>query len=185
MKIVISPHCDDESLFCAWTLLREKPLVVIVYDGHVQAARGLGVRWDERRAETRAACAILGCSSIRYLGISDADPTVDVWEVRRAINGILDNHRGVSEIYAPAIEERGHVQHNLVGAAVEGQNVVRYLTYTDQGKSTNGREVPILSPDWIEKKLRALACYKSQFSLDKRMGCYPHFLRSQYEYYAE
>lgn len=185
MKVFVSPHNDDETLFGSFTLLREKPLVVIVYDGHVQAARGLGVRWDERRSETRAACEILGCSSIRHLGISDADPTVDVWEVRRAINGILDNHRGVSEIYAPAIEERGHVQHNLVGAAVEGPNVIRYLTYTDQGKSTNGREVSILSPDWIEKKLLALACYKSQFSLDKRMGCYPHFLRSQYEYYAE
>lgn len=185
MKIFVAPHTDDECLFGAFTLLREKPLVVIVYDGHVQAARGLGVRWDERRAETRRAMDVLGVASVMFLGLSDADPTVDVWRVRRAINGILDNHRGVSEIYAPAIEERGHVQHNLVGAAVEGPNVVRYLTYTDQGKSTNGKEVSILSPDWIEKKLRALACYKSQFSLDKRMGCWPHFLREQTEYYAE
>ena len=44
--------------------------------------------------------------------------------------------------------------------------------------------VKVEKAEWIGAKLRALACFGSQFNLDRRMGCWPHFMRDQTEYYA-
>jgi LmbE family N-acetylglucosaminyl deacetylase len=184
MKMFISPHCDDETLFGAFTILREKPLVVVVFDGYTQQNRGLNVTAEQRRDETRAAMNILG-ANVEFLGFRDDNPNV----VTESIIRIVESLDWISPelIYAPAIEVDGHPQHNLVGRAFNSYKsspVVQYLTYTSGGKSRWGREVKIESMDWIRLKLQALACYESQFSPDPRMGCWPHFLRDQMEYYA-
>jgi len=181
MAIFISPHNDDETLFGAFTLLRTNPLVVVVYDSYLQEQRGNPVTWQQRRAETVAACEILGVGAI-FLGLSDADPGVTAGVIRDKLRGALGDFN--EAVFAPAIEPGGHEQHNLVAAAVEDRRTVcRYLTYERHaGKSTAGHAVPILTPRWIGKKLRALACYESQW--DPKLGCYPHFLREQTEYYA-
>jgi LmbE family N-acetylglucosaminyl deacetylase len=180
MALFIAPHNDDETLFGAFTILRERPLVVVVFDGHAQKARGNSVGWVERRLETRRALEILG-SVPCYLGFSDDDPKVTAGAIRARL---LETLGAFNEtVFAPALEVGGHAQHNLVAAAVDDDpRVVRYLTYTPAGKSTSSRPVPIERPEWIGKKLRALSCYESQW--DPRLGCYPHFLRDQTEYYA-
>jgi LmbE family N-acetylglucosaminyl deacetylase len=183
MKLFVSPHNDDETLFGAFTLLREQPLVVVVFDGWVQAQRGLGVTAEQRRAETRAACAILGVE-VEFLGFSDANPPCEQ-TLYDQLNG---RYRNADVVYAPATESGGHGQHNLVSSAsswlVANANRREYcLTYTKAGKSTSERKVAIEDPKWIGLKLRALACYESQF--DPRLGCQPHFIgRSLEEYYA-
>lgn len=184
--IFISPHNDDETLFGWFTLERERPLVAIVYDGHVQAQRGLSVTWHQRRTETAHALSVLGLSTCFFLGFSDADASVtsaQIWDKLVALN--VNVHSGATSIYAPAYEEDGHDQHNTVARAVpNAANVTRYLTYTrEKGKSTSNRPVHIPSEDAIIRKWQALACYRSQLALDRRMGCWPHFLRSQEEYY--
>jgi LmbE family N-acetylglucosaminyl deacetylase len=181
LKLFVAPHNDDETLFGCWTLLREKPLVVVVFDGHVQASRGFGVSAEQRRAETRAACNILGVE-VGFLGFSDADPPGDV-DLYHRLAGLYGHAEAV---YAPANENGGHAQHNLVHRACLCLTNVnrreRYLTYTKAGKSTSERPVPF-EGSWIGLKLRALACYESQF--DVRLGCQPHFIgRSLLEYYA-
>lgn len=181
MKLFVAPHNDDEILWGAFTLLREKPLVLIVFDGYVQGQRGAPVTADQRRKESMAALEVLGLvGHLRFLNFRDDDPTVTEQMVARRIAAL-----GAEEIYAPAFEPGGHHQHNLVANACNGLPVVkRYLTYTPAGKSTSAQEVPILDGSWIALKLRALACYASQHALDPRMGCWPHFLRDQREYYA-
>lgn len=85
---------------------------------------------------------------------------------------------------APAYERGGHEQHNIVAAAFTMITHELYLTYTREPcqKSTSGREVTILDPSWIGKKLRALACFESQFL--PGAGCQEHFIgRSLREYY--
>jgi LmbE family N-acetylglucosaminyl deacetylase len=179
MKLLVAPHNDDEVLFGAFTLLREKPLVVIIFDGYVQQNRGLPITAMQRRDETEAACDILGVE-VQFLGFHD-----DERPRPRAIEEALATFYHPEQVYAPAWEVNGHPQHNLVALACEGLPVVeRYLTYTPAGKSTSGRPVPILDGSWIALKHRALACYESQMSLDPRMGCWPHFMRDQTEYYA-
>ncbi len=180
MSILIAPHNDDETLFGAFTLLRERPLVAVVFDSFVQPARGNpGTSATERRCETLEACKILGVHAV-FLGFSDADETVTADKIRRRLfaAGLV-----TGPVFAPAFEPAGNAQHNLVAAAIEdGPGVTRYLTYTPAGKSTSkyGR-VPIMDPAWIGLKLRALACYESQWA--PRLGCFPHFLRDQTEYY--
>ena len=177
MKIFVSPHNDDETLWGAFTLLRESPLVVVVFDGHIQASRGIQVTWKERREETEAACQILGVS-VGFLGFRDDDRAV----IPETILGRMGQF---DEAYIPALEVGGHAQHNLVAAAFEGKaNVKRYLTYTVAGKSRSENEVPILRSEWIDVKHRAMACYRSQMNLDPRMGCHHHFLNDIREYYS-
>lgn len=71
-------------------------------------------------------------------------------------------------MFAPAVEENGHVEHNTVGVAASllwPQSKVRYyLTYTrTHGRSTLGDEV-FYETEWISRKLRALAEYGSQIA---------------------
>jgi len=176
LKLFISPHNDDETLFGAFTLLRERPLVAVVFDSFVQERRGYGITAAARRAETRAACEVLGVSC-GFLGLRDDSPD---W---RAVRWALAEYKrsGVTEVWAPAVERDGHLQHNEVGA-IAGElfpRVTYYLTYTRTGgKSTAGRLVPFENA-WIGIKLRALAEYRSQIG---HASTAEHFIRDQREY---
>lgn len=176
MKVFISPHCDDETLFGAFTILREQPIVVIVFDSVVQYQRGTGITGPMRRNETIAAMEILG-AEVRFLQYSDAERNPN-------LNDGLIPYLEAEEVWAPAFEEGGHPQHNLVARWVRGawinkpEAVTHYMTYTTAGKST-GRPVPI-EDGWLSKKFAALSCYQSQIDLPNTRE---HFLREQREYY--
>ena len=85
------------------------------------------------------------------------------------------------EVYAPAVEEGGHEQHNMIGRIVADiwrAEATHYLTYTNgRDRSISDRPVPV-EPGWISAKFRALAHYESQIKM------WPHhFLAEQREYY--
>jgi hypothetical protein len=182
MKLFVSPHNDDAALFGNFTLQRERPVVLTVFDSHLQWARGhsdccVGVR---RQEDFDALVTILGCR-LRFGGIFDDDP--EPWA---AIVTLLTEFRadGVDEVWIPAIEDGGHAQHNLVGEigqqVFQGLTIHRYLTYTEKGKSTGGRLVPY-NGKMLRKKLMSLVCYKTQIEIDA-LGCAEHFARDQREY---
>jgi len=187
-NLLISPHCDDESLFCAFTLCREAAdiQVVVVFDGHIQAARGEAVTWPERRAETERALWELGVKKDPiFLGYSDN--AVSLLAIDNHMGHLSTTLKPGDTVYFPWQEPGGHEQHNLIGSICEsnfgrweGVLMKHYLTYTRHGKSTGGKEV-IPEPDWIILKLRALACYKSQITV---ANCREHFMRGLHEYYA-
>ena len=60
MKLFLSPHPDDETLFGAFTLMREKPLVVIITDSYIQQNRGENITPQQRFQESVNAMKILG-----------------------------------------------------------------------------------------------------------------------------
>lgn len=182
MKIFLSPHTDDEALFGAFTILREQPLVVVALDGYVQEKRGVHVTAVERRKETQKAMDILG-AEVKFLGVRDDSPD---WRLVGIEMFRLNEMYKPEMVYAPASELNGHPHHNQIGeqALLFFPHVTHYMTYTPAGKSRSSREVKIEHGSWIGKKLRALACYESQHSLDPRMGCWPHFMRDLTEYYA-
>lgn len=178
MNLLFSPHNDDETLFCSFTIQREQPLVVVVFDGRIQQKRGLPVTAQERRAETMAAMQEIGALTL-FMGYSDIDD--DPPSLRDNIMNLILKHNP-AKIWAPAVEEGGHVQHNLIGRIVKElfPATQRYLTYTRTGgKSINGKPVPI-EPGMIQKKLRSLAHYTSQ--IDTVLNCRDHFLSDQREY---
>ncbi len=192
MTFFISPHDDDHALFGAFTCLRERPVLVVVFDSYVQEQRGLLVTAEYRASETAKAAALLGCHRVIRLGFSDADDHVRPGDIRAAFISQASALSGPAPVFAPAWHALGHRQHNLVAEAFgmsspaprpDAPVTAYYATYTSAGKVTTDRPVPIRDGSWIGAKLRALACYDSQHSLDPRMGCWPHFLREQNEYY--
>lgn len=177
MKLFIAPHNDDETLFGAFTILRERPLVLIVTDSARQA--GKGITAEERRQETVDALKILGAEPY-FLGIPDE--LLDVHNLADFLDSFFA-HRGPFEhVFAPMIEVNGNKDHNLIGdfLCCRAVSTTRYLTYTTAGKSRSEHPVPF-EKDWPALKLRALACYRSQIAEPSTRD---HFLREQYEYYA-
>jgi LmbE family N-acetylglucosaminyl deacetylase len=180
VKIFLSPHNDDESLFGAFTLIREKPLVVVCLRSETQASRGDGITFERRERETACAMNVLGCEWTQW-PVGDLEP--DWAEVHERLEN-LDALWHPEEVYAPLWEANGHLQHNVVANLARevfgDERVTPYLTYTTRGKSKNGTPVDY-EPQWVAKKLVALSCYESQVGHPLQAE---HFLRSWREFYA-
>lgn len=170
--LLLSPHYDDETLFAAYTVIRHQPHVLTCMgDAQIQKSRG-GPSCEERRAESFTACSILGADGHSWLPVRDDTPDAE------ALEALL---REFSEmkfdvVFAPAAEEGGHEDHNLVARVANdiwgGRNVTPYLTYRrGYGRSDYGVEVPV-DRGYRSVKLMAMACYSSQIELD---SCRPWF----------
>lgn len=166
--IFLSVHNDDESLFGAFTLIRVKPLVIVVTDSYIQPERGdLGCTAEIRRQETIEAMKIAECPVV-FLGIKDTELTEEVLRERL-------KHFKPEQIYVPAIQG-GNAQHDLVGkVAMElfGNKCERYTTYTKTELYTTGNYEIKPKHDEMDKKLRMLNCYESQLNLGSTL---PHFM---------
>jgi LmbE family N-acetylglucosaminyl deacetylase len=192
VKLFISPHNDDETLFGSFLIQKHKPLVVVVFDSFIQVNRGAD--WCDRvtrRMETSAALnELLLNPAALFCGLRD-DTEYTVSEIEASIAGVLmqETLKGqlADEIIAPAIEKFGHAHHNLVAmaagglAATLGVPLIQYTTYQrgTHGKTRTPNPVLIEDPMWIERKLNALACYRSQI---RHPMCQPHFLRDLEEF---
>lgn len=192
MKLFIAPHNDDETLFGAFTILREAAeiTVAVVYDSFVQPSRGhIHADMLTRRGETVAALEeLLGKGTNRYnfCGVSDLDVSVAGVELAlRALRAYENKHKRITDVFLPAFAAEGHQQHNLVnqlGREVfdDGERLIyEYTTYTGGRRQTSAHPVAI-QHEWVAKKLRALACYTSQHEID---NCRPHFLGAIDEFY--
>ncbi len=172
MKILLAPHADDETLFAAYTLLREKPFVVLCFAGAPRHGS-----FDVRLAEFEAAMAVLDCPWFSIANEhADEDELLNV-ALERLAGGRLD----IEHVYAPLPEADGNDDHNLVGEAAAHLwpgKVTFYATYTDSAKTTLGQAVPY-EPTWPDLKRKALACYQSQQAIP---GIRAHFNRPLDEY---
>lgn len=159
MKLFLAPHNDDEALFGAFTLLRERPLVVVVTDSYVQWNRGDGITADQRWSETEAACDILGCACLR-LGLRDDDLNYD--DVCKA----LTRFAGFECVYSPALQH-GHPHHDMVCLAARDIFPIRreYCTYSATSRSYANDGARQVKPNAEERDLKqiALAAYVSQY----------------------
>lgn len=172
-SILFSPHNDDESLFCSYICMQEKPLVVIVMDSYLQPARGRG--WEDctaenRWKETKEACHIL---DVPVISLGLRDDTVTEEQIVEA----MKRFSGFNKVYAPAIQDDGNVHHNMVARAAQKvfDQVIKYATYTSTNLSPLGYyekgDYPIVGSSWqVPIKERALECYQSQLRVNG-----PHF----------
>lgn len=175
MPVFLAPHPDDETLFGAFTLLREKPLVIICFDCG-----------EQRIQESHRAMEILGCEMSQWRIDGRATPHAqhDPLSLLREFVG--------EKIYAPAWESGGHHHHNLISDYARGafppEDVTEYLTYTQTGpelkRSTWGQRVEIEDSRWVLKKLQALACYTSQIASPPGYPSFVPFLEPQWEFYV-
>lgn len=181
-SVLFAPHNDDETLFASFTCLAANPVVIICLHAD-----------DARVQETKCAMEELGNVWIQW-PFKTADP--DWAAVCQQIALMAEEYE---HCYAPqpAFIANGHdsgkatprgwgvLQHDRIGQfALEAfgpERFIGYHTYTRWGgKVTEGVEVPY-EPEWLLKKLRALACYRSQILLPATA---PHFAESLREYVA-
>lgn len=182
MIVFLAPHNDDESLFGAYTLLRERPHVIVCLRSQRMGTPGYPpplVDADTREAETEEAMNVLG---IEWTQWPVLDSSVDWDELADRMTHLP---RVFHRCYAPAVEHGGHVHHNLIGTLalkVFGPGrVTPYLTYTNGTVRSSGGQLVPYEDGWPELKREALDCYRSQ-------AAHPmtghHFTASLDEFYA-
>lgn len=177
MNLFIAPHNDDEALFGAFTLMREKPLVLLVTDSWIQFNRGDNITWLERRNETIQAMKLLGCPVV-FGALRDDQLT------EQQLRELFDCFQGFNKVYAPA-KQGGNAQHDLISDMAAGvfPNVTEYTTYTPTELYTTGKTEIIPTEQELGLKQQALQCYKSQLSSGATR---PHFtaVLGKSEWYA-
>jgi hypothetical protein len=135
MKIFLSPHPDDETLFGAYTILKEKPLVVMYKNT------------PERMAEAIEAMQVLG---VNLVFVNDIYEIADLY---------------VTKVYAPAIEGGHRLHDLLGVKALEiwKDKVTLYSTYrSPTDLLPRGKTKVEATEEMKVLKLKALQCYKSQ-----------------------
>ena len=167
-SILISPHQDDESLFGAYTIMREKPLVIICTDSYTQWERGDGITNEERTNESIEAMKLAG-ADVEFLHIPDNEP------LRLNLLEKLEDLRikyNPDIVYAPAQEEGGNMWHNAIGriSKLAGfKEIKHYMTYGSANYTkTKGDELVIPTDKEKELKKKMLACYPSQMKISCR-----------------
>ncbi len=153
MKILISPHSDDATLFAAYTIMREKPLVITVTHSTLQ-----GNNTGQRILEDYDAMSILGVP-ICFLGIDENGLSIDKLVER------LTPFKDAELVYIPEYEEGGNQQHNIVSLICKRlfTNTKTYKTYTGLESRSIGKEI-IPTEKELELKRKAMACYQTQIN---------------------
>lgn len=164
-SLLLAPHNDDEVLFACYTILRHRPDVIVCMGGYGQA----GIDMAERVRETRDAMVVLGHEAWRMWPYRDDRPdwgsmraSLQAWEEP-------DSMWHYDTVFAPAVEEGGHEQHNQVGQIAldvfGSEKVIGYTTYRRGYGRTIGSVEVDPEDGWTSLKLRAMACYRSQIDL--------------------
>jgi len=146
--LLVAPHADDETLFASYLAQRYAAHVLVVYD-------------EGRENELAQATQWLGCTYTQ-LGVEKG---ATIPEVRGALDAFATGWWDGDRVIAPAIEDYGHDEHNIVAHLAEpvfGSVYIRYRTYAPRGTRSHGNPSEPFYPDYIARKLAALACYRSQ-----------------------
>lgn len=177
--LLISPHNDDESLFCAYTIMREKPLVLIITDAYIQHNRGeKGCDAITRWNESVKAMDILGAPLMR-VGIKDYE-----LDYHFLCNFFKASFGNFDKIYIPALQG-GNPHHDIVSRAcyaVFGHKVQAYSTYAPGQFFTKGNIEIVPTEEEFELKKKALECYTSQINLPATKGHFEAVLADKKEY---
>jgi LmbE family N-acetylglucosaminyl deacetylase len=146
-NLLLSAHCDDEALFCG-SILKLKPLVVIVCDGTTHLK--FGVTPEDRKNESLEAMGKLGIK-VKFLGFKEKELNSE--DLMKAFEKLKKYNP--ETVYAPALEG-GHEDHDLVStSSCVFDNVKYYQTYTKE---------KITGTDKAPKEI--LDCYKSQIRIN-------------------
>lgn len=151
MRYFLSPHSDDETLFGAYRILREKPIVVIITHATLQGNNGY-----ERAVESYKAMQILGVP-VMFLGINEDKLTEETLSEK------LKYLPKEATYYIPEYEINGNPHHNLVNKVARKlfSKYNEYKTYTGLNPRTLGKEI-IPTKEELELKKKAMSMYRTQ-----------------------
>ncbi len=158
-KIFLSPHSDDETLFGAYTIMKEKPLVIICTDSYLQGDNLLA-----RRNESRDAMDILG-ADVWFLSIPDF---LDDIVFRTILRSKFRRFADTEVVYAPNVDCSNR-HHKAAGEVAKEifDNVVFYDTYKDSWGTTGIGQKVTITNDEKQLKKRVMLWYKSQIEREQ------------------
>jgi len=167
-SVLIAPHNDDETLFAAYTLMRECPQVVV-------ALRDVDNYSRRRESETfEAVYQLTGQEGYEQWTFDASNP--DWRSMSAAIEALGDEY---DVVYAPAVlgEQNGYpdparpprtgwgvLQHDHIGhlaSAALGDKVRPYCLYTRWGGRHVGEREVVPTATEIARKLSAMSVYLS------------------------
>jgi LmbE family N-acetylglucosaminyl deacetylase len=175
--LFIAPHNDDESLFGAYIIQIYKPLVVVLTDSYIQYERGeKQSHKDIRTAESAAAMKILSVDVV-FSHVPDKDFNAELCEAALVpyatkLSTPQPPGLGYDMVFAPSAVEGGNWMHDVTGQVADKLFpgiVTHYSTYTKTREYPAGHTLIFPSDEMKQKKLQAIACYKSQMENVCRM----------------
>jgi LmbE family N-acetylglucosaminyl deacetylase len=178
--ILFAPHNDDECLWAGMLAMHHQAHIVVVLRSYVQQARGLPITAQQREQESVCAAREMGLTFEQW-PYRDSEPD---WGAVEAAMRAIDDRLEPELVLAPADEVGGHEHHGVVGALADkvfGARVTHFTSYV-RGHGRTATDRPFVgSPEQISRKLRALACYRSQIGESTTV---PWFFEGLTEYLA-
>jgi LmbE family N-acetylglucosaminyl deacetylase len=178
--VLFASHNDDETLFAGMLAMHHDAHIVVVLRSQLQEDRGLRISAQAREHESRAAAHEMGLGMDQW-PYPDSAPD---WPAVETAMRALDDRLQPDIVLAPMVELGGHEQHIAVGHHAEnvfGSRVVFFTTYVrGRGRTVTGKPF-VGDASQIARKLRALACYRSQIA---EPSCRSWFLDGLTEYLA-
>lgn len=177
-QLFIAPHNDDEALFGSYTLLREKPLVLLVTDSWIQGLRGTGITASQRRRESIEACKILGVD-VAFLGIKDHEITSS------HIKAAMAPYFHFEKVFIPA-KQGGHQHHDMINEVFfelwPQSSLIQYATYQKEQSFTPVGKAVVPTETEFKLKIKALNCYKSQVNYEPTRHHFDAVIAHRHEY---
>lgn len=165
-SVLFAPHSDDEALFASYTIMREKPLVVIVTDGTSHQEK-FGIDINDRRAETLLAMHHLGVS-VEFLGISEGSMGENSLASLVKLDEVSKKYPNIERVYAPA-KQGGHPHHDILCYSAQkifGKRCLYYSTYSKESLKLIGQIEITPTEEEKKKKEEILSFYKSQIKIN-------------------
>jgi len=150
---ILAPHPDDEILFTAYTIIRERPIVVILTFPTLQGNNGL-----ERLTESLKAMSMLN-APVLFLNIPEDEFSEDRLREELLKLGITDQ-----KVHVPHLDG-GHEHHDITHKVATEMfwNVSYYRTYGKGETRAKGFEVQATEAERILKR-KAMDCYQTQIN---------------------
>ena len=186
--LVVAAHPDDEALGCGGTIARwakegRAVHVLILADGETARADASGWACDDRKANADAAAAVLGCASVKQVGLPDNRmDRLELLDIVQRIEAAITAYQPESVLthHAGDVNIDHRITHQAVVTACRPQpgHPVKELLFFEVPSSTEWQtpgSAPAFLPNCfvdvsgsIDLKLAALKCYESE------MRPFPH-----------
>lgn len=174
-KLLLAPHNDDEILFSCYTLLTERPTVLIA-----SLSKRQGENAYTRMLESKAACNFVGVKCLFSPTFDNELKVEDLVELLKQLSPMV--------IYTPSVEG-GHIDHDVCGCAAKiyselsGAVLIPYMTYKydkdNHAYKTKGKEVKY-DNQMFEIKKKALEFYQSQITRPQTAEFFTNNIEKEY-----
>lgn len=161
--LVLSPHADDGEIGCGGTIAKKLAEGYEVYWLVFSNYRLADKSYDIVKEELINSMTALGVVSWKLLTFMDTQFELSMRKIRQTIYDVIANYKP-DIVYVP-VETSGHEDHRTVAIAtkdVVNRKNINVLGYPILGDDFSPNEFEPLDKEYVDKKLDAIMCYKSQ-----------------------